>query len=137
MARTSKHIGLWLTVGHLRDHRLKEDWVVKGYVQALTTVPNADEGAALARSITSERLAAGVQIIGPIRSLYWWQGSLRDEQEWQLVIKTTRALFEALEAHIRANHSYDTPEIVATEILTGSDSYLAWISAETRKIDAS
>jgi periplasmic divalent cation tolerance protein len=110
---------------------------VKGYVQVLTTVPSADEGAALARSITSKRLAACVQIIGPIRSLYWWQGSLQDEQEWQLVIKTRHALLGALESHIKANHSYETPEIVATDITAGSDEYLDWISAETQRIDAS
>ncbi|MEV5500555.1 divalent-cation tolerance protein CutA [Nonomuraea fuscirosea] len=110
---------------------------MKGYVQVLTTVPSADEGAALARSITSERLAAGVQIIGPIRSFYWWKGSLRDEQEWQLVIKTPGDLLAALENHIRASHSYETPEIIATEIVAGSNDYLAWISAETQRIDAS
>ncbi|MFI7639101.1 divalent-cation tolerance protein CutA [Nonomuraea sp. NPDC049400] len=110
---------------------------MKGYMQVLTTVPSADEGAALALSITSERLAAGVQIVGPIRSVYWWQGSLCDTQEWQLVIKTRHALFADLERHIRANHSYETPEIIATEILKGSDGYLSWISAETQRTDAS
>ncbi|MET7459620.1 divalent-cation tolerance protein CutA [Nonomuraea sp. NPDC005501] len=106
-------------------------------MQVLTTVPSANEGAALAHSITSQRLAAGVQIIGPIRSMYWWRGSLRDEQEWQLIIMTTHALLAALENHIRANHSYETPEIIATEIVAGSDDYLDWISAETQRIDAS
>ncbi|WP_327108308.1 divalent-cation tolerance protein CutA [Nonomuraea glycinis] len=110
---------------------------MKNYIQVLTTVPSVDEGIGLARSITSHRLAAGVQIVGPIRSFYWWRGELRDEQEWQLVIMTTRVLFDALEAHIKANHSYETPEIIATEITAGSEDYLAWISAETRRIDAS
>lgn len=108
----------------------------KTYVQVSTTVSSLDEGAALARSITSQRLAAGVQILGPIRSLYWWRGSLRDEQEWQLLIMTTHSLVGALESHIKTNHSYETPEIIATEI-TGSEDYLEWISAETRRIDAS
>ncbi|MFI6735617.1 divalent-cation tolerance protein CutA [Nonomuraea sp. NPDC050451] len=103
----------------------------------MTTAPSADEGAALAHSIASERLAAGVQIVGPIRSLYWWRGSLRDEQEWQLIIITTHALLPALENHIKANHSYETPEIIATEIIAGSDDYLDWIRQETRRIDAS
>ncbi|MFI9597063.1 divalent-cation tolerance protein CutA [Nonomuraea sp. NPDC052265] len=100
-------------------------------------MPNADEGVALARSLASERLAAGVQIVGPIRSIYWWQGCLRDEQEWQLLIKTTHALFPALENHIKANHSYEIPEIIATEILEGSSAYLNWISTETQRTDAS
>jgi periplasmic divalent cation tolerance protein len=103
-------------------------------MQVLTTVPTADEGAALAQSITAQRLAAGVQIVGPIRSLYWWQGSLRDEPEWQLVILTTRAQLTALEDHIKANHSYETPEVIATEIATGSDDYLDWIRVETQGV---
>ncbi|MGW0485009.1 divalent-cation tolerance protein CutA [Nonomuraea sp. NPDC003214] len=97
---------------------------------------SADEAVALARSILEKRLAAGIQVVGPIRSLYWWRGELRDEQEWQLAILSTRALFSALKEHIRTNHSYETPEIIATEIITGSEEYLAWISAETRRIDA-
>ncbi|MFI6921530.1 divalent-cation tolerance protein CutA [Nonomuraea spiralis] len=84
-----------------------------------------------------KRLAAGVQIVGPIRSLYWWKGSLRDGQEWQLVIKTTRALFADLEEHIKASHSYETPEIIATEIFEGSGAYLDWIRTETQRTDAS
>ncbi|MER6515109.1 divalent-cation tolerance protein CutA [Nonomuraea sp. NPDC001636] len=107
------------------------------YIQVLTTVPSADAGAALARSITMKRFAAGVQIVGPIRSLYWWKGSLRDEQEWQLVIKTTRTLFAELEEHIKASHGYEIPEIIATEILEGSGTYLNWISTETQRTDAS
>ncbi|MFC4116497.1 divalent-cation tolerance protein CutA [Nonomuraea zeae] len=110
---------------------------MEDYIQVLTTVPSEKDGVALARSIASARLAASVQIIGPIRSLYWWRGELRDEQEWQLAIMTTRVLFDTLEVHIKANHSYETPEIIATEITAGSDEYLAWISAETRRIDAS
>ncbi|MGP3919969.1 divalent-cation tolerance protein CutA [Nonomuraea sp. 10N515B] len=107
------------------------------YVQVLTTVESPTDGENLARSITEARLAACVQIVGPIRSLYWWRGTLRDEQEWQLVIKTRSALLAALENHIKANHSYETPEIIATEIAAGSGDYLDWISAETQRIDAS
>ncbi|WP_405142248.1 divalent-cation tolerance protein CutA [Sphaerisporangium sp. NBC_01403] len=107
------------------------------YFQVLTTVPSMDEAAKLARSITESRLAACTQIIGPIRSVYWWQGTLEDAQEWQLLIKTTAALFPALEKHIKENHSYVTPEIIATEIVAGSTEYLAWISAETKRTGAS
>ncbi|MBB5783554.1 divalent-cation tolerance protein CutA [Nonomuraea jabiensis] len=72
-----------------------------------------------------------------MENLHWRQGALRDEQEWQLVIKTTHALLVALERHIKTNHSYETPEIIATEIAAGSADYLDWISAETQRIDAS
>jgi periplasmic divalent cation tolerance protein len=107
------------------------------YIQVLTTVDSAEDGARLGRSIAEARLAACVQIVGPIRSLYWWQGSLDDAQEWQLLIKTTAERFTALERHIKANHSYDTPEIIATPILAGSPEYLNWVSEETRQTDAS
>lgn len=106
------------------------------YLQVTTTVPSAEAGDSLAHSITEQRLAAGVQIIGPIRSVYWWQNSLRDEQEWLLLIKTTRCKLEALITHITNHHTYVTPEIVATDIVAGSDDYLAWISKETRRTDA-
>ncbi|MFC7384342.1 divalent-cation tolerance protein CutA [Sphaerisporangium rhizosphaerae] len=113
------------------------EWAMSEYLQAITTVPSMEEAVKLARSIASERLAACVQIVGPIRSVYWWQGQMEDAQEWQLLIKTTAALFPTLETHIKANHSYDTPEIIAMHIIAGSPQYLAWISHETRRTDAS
>lgn len=107
------------------------------YVQVATTVESAEDGATLARSIADTRLAAGIQIIGPIRSVYWWQGSLQDTQEWQLLVKTTAEHYTALEAYIRANHRYVTPEIIATPIVAGSADYLRWISQETSRPDVS
>ena len=107
------------------------------YMQVLTTVESPDEAERLGRSITGARLAACVQIVGPIRSLYWWQDKLDDAQEWLLLIKTTSERLNELEQHIKANHSYDTPEITATQIPWGSAEYLSWISAETRQTDVS
>ncbi|MGW4412165.1 divalent-cation tolerance protein CutA [Nonomuraea sp. NPDC004702] len=106
---------------------------MQGYTQVLTTVSSAEEGAALAQTITSARLAACVQIVGPIRSVYWWEGKVETTQEWQLLIKTTVDAFAALEVHIKEHHSYDTPEIIATEIIDGSPEYLSWISDETKR----
>jgi periplasmic divalent cation tolerance protein len=102
------------------------------FMQVVTTADSENSTGQLARSIIDARLAACVQIVGPIRSLYWWQGSIDDAREWQLVIKTTSERLSALEAHIKENHSYDTPEITVTEISGGSREYLDWISAETR-----
>jgi periplasmic divalent cation tolerance protein len=102
------------------------------FMQVVTTVDSEDSAELLARGIVDARLAACVQIVGPIRSLYWWQGSIDDAREWQLVIKTTSERLSALEAHIKENHSYETPEITVTEISGGSREYLNWISAETR-----
>ncbi len=107
------------------------------YMQVVTTVDSIEEAERLGRSITGARLAACVQIVGPIRSLYWWQDKLDDAQEWLLLIKTTSERLNELEQHIKANHSYDTPEITATQIPWGSAEYLSWISAETRQTDVS
>jgi periplasmic divalent cation tolerance protein len=107
------------------------------YMQVLTTVGTAEDAETLGRSVTGVRLAACVQIVGPIRSLFWWQDKLDDAREWLLVIKTTSERLPELEEHIKANHSYDTPEITATQIPWGSAEYLAWISVETRRTGAS
>ncbi len=106
------------------------------FMQVVTTVDSEEAAEQLARGITGARLAACVQIVGPIKSVYWWQGELEEAREWQLTIKTTTARIAELEAHIKENHSYDTPEITGTVISGGSDDYLDWITAETR-IDAS
>jgi periplasmic divalent cation tolerance protein len=106
------------------------------FMQVVTTVDAEDAAVRLARGITGARLAACVQIVGPIKSIYWWQGELEEAREWQLVMKTTTARMAELEEYIKQNHSYETPEITATVISEGSDEYLDWITAETR-IDAS
>jgi periplasmic divalent cation tolerance protein len=105
---------------------------VADFMQVVTTVDSEDSAELLARGIVDARLAACVQIVGPIRSLYWWEGSIDDAREWRLVIKTTSERLPALEAHIKENHSYETPEITGTEITWGSREYLDWINAETR-----
>ncbi|MFI6295610.1 divalent-cation tolerance protein CutA [Nonomuraea sp. NPDC050790] len=105
-----------------------------GYLHVYTTVDSADAAESLARSILGARLAACVQIIGPVRSLYWWEGVLDAAQEWQLVIKTPAADYPALEAHLTAGHSYTTPEIVATEIVAGSPAYLRWLDAPDQAV---
>ncbi|GII97219.1 divalent-cation tolerance protein CutA [Sinosporangium siamense] len=102
------------------------------YVQVQTTVESAEEGAALARSITEARLAACVQISGPITSVYWWQGEIEEAEERQLFIKTTADRLTALEEHIKARHGYDTPEIIVVPIIAGSADYLRWVAEETR-----
>jgi periplasmic divalent cation tolerance protein len=128
--RDSKIVELQSGVGQMSVHRPGEQ-VMAEYVQVLTTVDSEEAGLQLGRSIVSARLAACVQIVGPIRSLYWWQGKVDDAREWQLLMKTTTERLPALEAHIKANHSYDTPEIIVTPIAGGSAEYLNWVSEET------
>jgi len=97
----------------------------------LTTVVDVEQGQRIARHLVDARLAACVQLHGPIRSVYRWQGELCDEPEWQLVIKTQRACFAAVEAAIRRLHSYENPEVVALPVEAASAAYLAWLVAET------
>jgi len=106
------------------------------FLQVVTTVDSEEAAGRLAWSITGARLAACVQIVGPIKSVYWWQGELDEAREWQLIIKTTTGRIAELEDYIKENHSYETPEITATVISGGSYEYLDWITAET-SIDAS
>lgn len=97
------------------------------HLQVLTTAGSEEEAGRIAAALVERRLAACVQVVGPIVSRYRWQGEIEEEREWQCLAKTTRAAYEAVEAAIRELHSYEEPEIVATEIVAGSAGYLAWI----------
>jgi periplasmic divalent cation tolerance protein len=103
---------------------------VSDHLQVLTTAGSEEEAGRLATLLVERKLAACVQVVGPIVSRYRWQGAIEEEREWQCLAKTTRAAYEAVEATIREAHSYDEPEIIATPIVAGSAGYLAWIDAE-------
>jgi periplasmic divalent cation tolerance protein len=103
------------------------------YLQVITTIDSAEAARQLARSIVDEHLAACAQVLSPINSTYWWKGEVEVADEWMIVIKTTEARFGDLAAHIKANHSYETPEITATPITNDNPDYLEWISAEVRE----
>lgn len=98
------------------------------YVQVLTTAGSEEEAERIAAALVEQRLAACVQVVGPIASRYRWQGKPERAQEWQCLAKTEAALYERVEAAIRALHSYEEPEILAIPILAGSRGYLDWIS---------
>ena len=103
---------------------------MSGHVQVLTTVDSEAAAERLARDLVDERLAACVQVVGPIRSVYRWQGAVQLEQEWQCLAKTTADRLDALIEHLRRHHPYDLPEIIATPIVGGSDDYLRWVSEQ-------
>ncbi len=95
----------------------------------LTTTPNDEEANHLARRIVEERLAACVQILPKMTSIYFWEGKVQTEPEHLLLIKTLEEKFGALSEFIRTNHSYDVPEIVAIDGDRVSEDYLSWISS--------
>jgi periplasmic divalent cation tolerance protein len=96
-------------------------------VQVLTTAGSEEEAGVIAELLVQRRLAACVQVVGPITSRYRWQGEIEEAREWQCLAKTTAGAYAAVEAAIREVHSYDEPEIVATPIVAGAAGYLAWI----------
>jgi periplasmic divalent cation tolerance protein len=101
---------------------------VAEYLQVLTTVGSEEEAERLSAALVERRLAACVQVIGPISSHYRWQGEVENSREWLCLAKTEASRYPELEAAIAELHSYDEPEIVATPIVAGSAGYLAWIS---------
>ncbi len=100
-------------------------------VLILTTVPDDARAESLAAKLVEERLAACVNIHGPMTSIYRWKGELERDAERQLIIKTTRDRVPALEARIKSLHSYELPEFVIVPIEGGSDAYLDWVRRET------
>ncbi len=100
-------------------------------IQVMTTTPTREEAAKIAAALLENRLAACVQVAGPVESHYRWKGALERSTEWLCLIKTRRANYAAVEEAIRANHSYEVPEIIACPIEAGSEPYLAWLRAET------
>lgn len=99
----------------------------------LTNVPDADTAKAIARRIVEEHLAACVNILPAVQSVYRWQGEVEEAAEVTLLAKTMQSRYAELENAIRALHPYDVPEIIALPIVDGLPSYLDWIAQETKK----
>lgn len=97
-------------------------------IVVLITAPNREEAARLAEMLVGARLAACVQILPEMESIYWWEGAVRREPEHLLLIKTTAGRFATLEREVRALHSYSTPEIIALPVTEVSAPYLEWLT---------
>jgi periplasmic divalent cation tolerance protein len=105
---------------------------VAAHIVVFVTAGSADEGHTIGRALVDERLAACVNIIPSVESLYRWQGHVHRDQEVLLVAKTTAAGLERLAKRVKQLHSYDTPEIIALPIVAGASDYLRWIDEETQ-----
>ncbi|XP_020213931.1 protein CutA 1, chloroplastic isoform X2 [Cajanus cajan] len=97
------------------------------------TVPNKEAGKNLAESIVQEKLAACVNRVPGIESMYQWEGKIQTDSEELLIIKTRQSLLEALTEHIKANHQYEVPEVISLPITGGNLKYLEWIKESTRE----
>lgn len=97
----------------------------------LITAPDAETGARLARALVGEGLAACVNVVSGVRSIYRWDGEVRDDEEVLLVAKTGRERCAALAARVRDLHPYDLPEVVELPAVGGSEAYLDWVRTES------
>ena len=100
-------------------------------VVVLVTAGSATEAEHIAETLVGERLAACVNVVGPMRSVYRWNGAVQRDEEWLLVAKTRAERVAALRRRVRDVHSYDLPETVALSVVDGAPDYLAWVCRET------
>ncbi len=111
---------------------LKGKIVSMNTLLVLTNLPDRTTAETLAATLVESRLAACVNILQPCRSIYRWKGAVETTDEVPMLIKTTEARYPALEAAIRAQHPYETPELIALPVVNGLPDYLAWVAAETQ-----
>jgi periplasmic divalent cation tolerance protein len=104
---------------------------MKAYVQVSTTTEKLEDANRIARAMVEKRLAACAQVVGPVKSTYWWKGKIDEADEWLCIMKTRREIYRQLEEELKAIHPYEVPEITAVTLVEGMESYLRWIEEET------
>jgi periplasmic divalent cation tolerance protein len=103
----------------------------------LVTAGNADDASLLANALVEERLAACVNIVPGVQSVYRWQGAVEHAAEWLLVIKTAQARLADVVARVKSLHAYAVPEVLALPVHGGSETYLSWLLAQVEPPDGS
>ena len=96
------------------------------------TTGSEDQAVAIARALVGERLAACVNIVGPVRSIYRWRDSVEDDREYLLIIKTRALHYMKVETRVREMHTYEVPEVLALNADRGSPPYIQWLLDSTR-----
>lgn len=102
------------------------------YIQVVTTVEKKTDAESIAKNLLEKRLAACVQILGPLSSYFHWQGKLDSATEYLCLIKSREDLYGELEAQIVNLHPYEVPEILAMPVIKGSGNYLNWLAGELK-----
>jgi len=97
------------------------------YITVLVTASRREEAEKIARKLLDERVAACINIVEGVRSLFWWQGKIDEASEVLMIIKTRLDLFEKVIEYVKMLHSYTVPEVIALPIIAGNAEYLKWI----------
>lgn len=105
----------------------------RDFTMVFVMAANGDEAESIAQALVREKLAACVNIVGSVHSIYRWRGAIENASEHMLVIKARRRDFPKLERRVRELHSYEVPEIVAMTLAAGSKPYVAWLAESTRQ----
>jgi len=101
-------------------------------IVVLVTCSSEEEALKIGNALVEAHLAACVNLVAPIRSIYRWEGKIWDEKECLLIIKTQKQRFEELQKKVKSLHSYSVPEIISLPITEGSSAYLNWIRENTK-----
>ena len=110
---------------------MKSDPVSTGATAVFVTAASEEQAGLIAHALVSERLAACVNIVSPIRSIYRWNDAVQSDTEHLMIIKTRANLVPEVEVRVRELHSYEVPEVIALPIIAGAKSYLEWVFAST------
>ncbi len=105
------------------------------FLQVFVTVPSRELGTSIASQLVREQLAGCVQLVGPILSVYRWQGQVESGEEWLLLMKTDAATWPTLRDRVAALHPYDVPEILGVPISEGHPPYLRWLAESLSRGD--
>ncbi len=101
------------------------------FYQVFSTIDSKDKADEMAKVLVQEKLAACIQVTGPVESTYWWEGKVETSKEWLILIKTSGERLNSLIQRLKEIHPYEVPEIIAHEIVSGNPDYLRWIEEVT------
>jgi len=104
---------------------------MESIIQIVTTTDDKEKAEYIGRYLVQNRLASCVQIVGPVKSIYWWKGQIEETEEWQCVIKSRKNHYKKIEEEIKRLHHYELPEIVAFDIDAALTGYANWVEEET------
>jgi len=114
---------------------MRRGWVVEGSdkVVVFITASTIDEADKIAEVLVEQRKAACVNIVPQVRSRFWWQGKIESAEESLLIVKTRAVLLDEVIGLVKANHSYEVPEVIVLPISGGNEDYLSWLDEETSR----